>query len=647
MRVHATLRLSFILFSLFMTGQPSLYAASDLTVDGNVIANTGIFSGVSATTASISNRVSIATSSTASQLNVGSNFGIDNATLKTYGSGNAAKLVFNPADATVGYPVVNFGSSGWGKNPYFTLFGGAAGQSLALAADGSNNFLSSLGAPLRIQSGTNQNIFLLPSGTGKVGIGTTSSVNMLDVAGSMAIGAFAGVNTAPSNGLIVSGSVGIGNATPTATDKLTVSGGDTHLDGKLTATGNLIATTGVNDTAVIGYSSAPSQSSSGINNYLTVYGSGRPATAVVRIDNDGLPLEFTRIYRKTWQIGMTAYNGGGLVFRNATDNLTNLMITEGNNVSIGCMNPQTKLDVDGVICLRGQSSPSLPSSTTNGYIFTNVSDNFATSSSNTHGTGRGLYGAFGSTVTRLSSHADPRDVDPNATTSFADKAIEMPFSFSHVDTLIGKGQIVDTAKMVSYIEKKMQAELGDKAGRLVFTYDLPTSMRMTRELYTQKAMEGQVAEILAKMDDMPWIKVKIGSDGRIPDEAFEEVPVYTTMKKKVNKSVKAIDTETKRLVVVSREEEVVEKIPTGKTKRQLRQDWMFNGEDLYRKPTTADINIDELVTRTPKIPAWILDRLKTGQATAMDIKALTDQIRQILAAQAVTVHDRQAAQLSN
>ena len=50
-----------------------------------------------------------------------------------------------------------------------------------------------------------------------VGVGTTIPQNRLDVSGSMAVGSYAGLNAAPSNGLIVSGNVGIGTTSPSAT----------------------------------------------------------------------------------------------------------------------------------------------------------------------------------------------------------------------------------------------------------------------------------------------------------------------------------------------------------------------------------------------------------------------------------------------
>jgi len=52
-------------------------------------------------------------------------------------------------------------------------------------------------------------------GTGLIGIGTTSPVNILDVEGGMAIGAtYSGTSAAPTNGLIVEGNVGIGTTSP-------------------------------------------------------------------------------------------------------------------------------------------------------------------------------------------------------------------------------------------------------------------------------------------------------------------------------------------------------------------------------------------------------------------------------------------------
>ncbi|MDH4182649.1 MAG: hypothetical protein OEV92_00370 [Nitrospinota bacterium] len=59
---------------------------------------------------------------------------------------------------------------------------------------------------------------------GYLGIGTTTPVNRLGVAGGMAVGGtYAGASAAPSNGAIFEGNVGIGSASPVANNKLYVS----------------------------------------------------------------------------------------------------------------------------------------------------------------------------------------------------------------------------------------------------------------------------------------------------------------------------------------------------------------------------------------------------------------------------------------
>jgi hypothetical protein len=62
-----------------------------------------------------------------------------------------------------------------------------------------------------------------------IGIGTSSPVNRLDVKGAMAVGAnYSGISTAPSNGMIIEGTVGIGTSSPSLQNKLEVSGGTSY-----------------------------------------------------------------------------------------------------------------------------------------------------------------------------------------------------------------------------------------------------------------------------------------------------------------------------------------------------------------------------------------------------------------------------------
>jgi hypothetical protein len=65
--------------------------------------------------------------------------------------------------------------------------------------------------------------------SGHVGIGTQGPVNKLDVAGGMAVGSgYSGTSTAPANGMIIEGRVGIGTDSPSIQNKLEVTGGSSY-----------------------------------------------------------------------------------------------------------------------------------------------------------------------------------------------------------------------------------------------------------------------------------------------------------------------------------------------------------------------------------------------------------------------------------
>lgn len=346
--------------------------------------------------------------------------------------------------------------------------------------------------------------------------------------------------------------------------------------------------------------------------------------------------------------GDLAIGGGGAVHNMFlyTDNQwwtsqALLTLTTDQKVGIAC-SPAQALDVNGKIQIRGANMSSVTNpSTNNGWLYANYNASYDPPGSYS---GAGVYVAYGTTHNRISSHADPRGVDPQAVTSFGDPSVQLPFSFSHWDTVVGKGQVVDMAKMVAWVEKKMQAEQGEQNGRLVFNYDLPANLRVSLEDYNKKLAEDQAAAVIQKLDSMPLIKVNVGGDGKIPAEAFESVPVYTTVTRKVTKKVKEVNCDTMQLVAVDREEEVKEQVATGQTKRQLRKDWRLIDGELYRRPTVNDIDVDAVVKECPKLPAWILERIKSGKQVSMDVKTLSEQIRKILASKETAGQDHLSAQ---
>lgn len=106
------------------------------------------------------------------------------------------------------------GTGGRGANLLFIT--GVGGVGSGGASSGANGTFT-----LKIGASTVQ--FINASGLTSIGSGTTA-LSTLDVFGGTAIGSYAGANAAPSNGLIVSGSVGIG--TSSQIYKIDMVGGD-------------------------------------------------------------------------------------------------------------------------------------------------------------------------------------------------------------------------------------------------------------------------------------------------------------------------------------------------------------------------------------------------------------------------------------
>lgn len=115
-----------------------------------------------------------------------------------------------------------------------------------------------------VTNGTGQVVFLVNTANNKIGIGVSTPASLLDIEGSAAIGStYSGTTAAPSNGLIVEGTVGIGTSAPQS--KLDIEGsaaiGSTYSGTTAAPTNGLI----VEGTVGIGTSS-PSETLSIIGN---------------------------------------------------------------------------------------------------------------------------------------------------------------------------------------------------------------------------------------------------------------------------------------------------------------------------------------------------------------------------------------------
>jgi hypothetical protein len=175
---------------------------------------------------------------------------------------------------------------------------------------------------------------------GPVGIGTTTPQSKMDIAGNLTIGAtYAGVNSAPTNGLIVQGNVGIGTSSPNAGAALDLSANTSSL---YLPTG----TTGTRPTGVNG---------------MVRYNSTTPAVeAYVSNTWTSLLTSATGVGSSTLYIGSSLTAANPSIYGDATSGLytpssstvsiitggtQRLTVTPIGSVGIGSTSPATRLDI--------------------------------------------------------------------------------------------------------------------------------------------------------------------------------------------------------------------------------------------------------------------------------------------------------------
>ena len=283
--------------------------------------------------------------------------------------------------------------------------------------------------------------------------------------------------------------------------------------------------------------------------------------------------------------------------------------------------PRRELDVNGVIGLRHRNS--LPVSLGSDEAIIYAYDP-------TNGAGGTTVFAMDSNGNRnqLASHANPCDVNPQAQCSFNDPSVALPFSFRHENDFIGRGAIVDLAKMVKYVEGKMQAELGEEPGRLVNIYDLPKSQTRTLEEEQAKAVERQADEAVQALSLMDWVPVELGPGGAIPPDAVEEVPETVKQERKIQVTEKELDLTQGRVVEVQREKTIQADVPTGRMTKQLTKNYKFEKGVLSRRPTLNDVNMEELA-KPVDLPQWIRERVSgSGGVSLMNAAQMAERVRQ-------------------
>ena len=306
----------------------------------------------------------------------------------------------------------------------------------------------------------------------------------------------------------------------------------------------------------------------------------------------------------------------------AGDNVSfdNHGITVDNNGNVGIKtetpNSQAALDVNGVIRLSGASSPSI-----GGCIYL-TSDGYLKA--------KDLHGSNST----FSPHEDPRVIDPNAKCSFSDPTVELPFSFAHENAYIGKGAVVDMAKMVNYVEKKMQAEMGSEAGKLVYGYDMPKEKCRT--------VDDRETDILVdELNSMPDIKVPLGTDGAIPAEALEDIDETTRVTQVITTVEKVADFKSQKVVSKNHTKSVEKEVKTGRKTKRFKKEWALVEGELHRRPTVEDLDLDAIAKKHPALPQWVLDRVKGGKQAKQSLSSLVEDIKKKMQARASKSPDKQ------
>ena len=317
----------------------------------------------------------------------------------------------------------------------------------------------------------------------------------------------------------------------------------------------------------------------------------------------GMLMDYWRGYMTLW---MMAPGSAGTLLQDDWQ-VTRRGITIDSDGKVGVhfgpyIGPTAELDVDGAIRVSGGYY--------SGMISVNDGALWATD----------YYG----NNTVFSPHTDPRQIAPQAQTSFADSSVALPFSFHHKNDFIGKGQVIDMAKAVKYLDQKMRAEMGEQAGKIVFEYDLPKAECKAREDY-------DVQVVMDELRMMRPIKVDVGADGKIPPAALVEVDEKVNTTKVEEVVEKKVDFAAGRIVKVKRKMTRNVTVPTGRKVRQFRKGWSFENGELHRQPTVNDIDVDAILRKHPKLPQWIVDRISSGRKSAQSVSFLIEEIKKRLA----------------
>ncbi|MDZ7726636.1 MAG: tail fiber domain-containing protein [Candidatus Campbellbacteria bacterium] len=218
-----------------------------------------------------------------------------------------------------------------------------------------------------------------------VGIGTTTPQNALDVSGSSVVGStYAGTNTAPTNGLLVEGNVGLGTTSPSA--RLHSLSTTEQLRLGYDASNYLSATVGSAGSTTLSLTgTSPEFTFSQLANFSS--GVNVNSETITDFTGTGLTLNTNALTVDQTALNVegfaTALTAGSIPFSdgsNLTEDNANLFWDNANNrLGLGTTSPNTLLDLAGALSIRGMSAPSTAPSGQGRIYFDSSSNTFKVS----------------------------------------------------------------------------------------------------------------------------------------------------------------------------------------------------------------------------------------------------------------------------
>jgi hypothetical protein len=267
-----------------------------------------------------------------------------------------------------GEQVINATSSGTKAEYKLT---NSTGKLTALGVDDANSYL---------YANNNTRALTIAHSTGYIGIGSSiAAANTLSVGGAASVGSTYANAAAPTNGMLIEGTLGLGTTTPSNQIKLHVNGGAIRIDGASLEQVISATSTGTKAEYKLTNSSACNTAFGVDNSNAYIYAAGRKSIYIDHVSSNVVidggaaqqPLtiissasktEYKLVKYSTNQVGALGIDANCVyIYTSAPSGYTFNINHSTGNVGIGLTNPSTILQVNGTITTTSLVSTGLAS----------------------------------------------------------------------------------------------------------------------------------------------------------------------------------------------------------------------------------------------------------------------------------------------